>query len=166
MLSHVLVPVDGSSLSEKALDYARQIVDPNGRLTLVTVVDIPISRFVYPSEMMPAPVNTSGIIQEIESESSRIQQDAMTYVRHLADSLRTGNLRIETFTAVGEPAQEILNLTEKEKPDAIVMATHGRTGLSRWFLGSVTQRVLSASPVPVLVIPARQSKEAGQASPA
>jgi nucleotide-binding universal stress UspA family protein len=156
MLSHVLVPIDGSNLSEKALDYALNILDKeNGRLTLMTVIDPPATRFQYPTLHHTAPESTIEVIREMEQATEHSRSEAREYVQHWAERLASTGLQIETLVRQGDPAKEILAYEEEHVPDAIVMATHGRSGISRWLLGSVTQKVLNAACVPVFVIPSR-----------
>jgi nucleotide-binding universal stress UspA family protein len=155
MLKHIVVPLDGSEFSQKALDYALNILDADGKLTLVTVVDQPYTTVGYMPDMVPLPLNQPDFRKQLEAQEAHIQEEARTYLEKYAEKLRTDTRHIDTVVVCGEPAQEIINATEKAHAEAIVMATHGRTGLSRWFLGSVTQRVLNAAPVPVVVIPNR-----------
>lgn len=141
MLKHVLVPVDGSDLSERALDYAVKITEENGKITLLTVLDLPgaVSYELYP---VPALDLTADY-----------QQSAQSYLNRLAEALRARNFSVDAEVHTGDPASIIVERAEMLKPEALVMSTHGRTGLTRWIVGSVTQKVLSAAPCPVFVIP-------------
>lgn len=60
-------------------------------------------------------------------------------------------MSVETVVRVGDPAQEILDYAEAGEIDVIALATHGRSGLARWLLGSVAEKVLRASALPVLL---------------
>jgi nucleotide-binding universal stress UspA family protein len=148
MLSQVLVTLDGSQLSERALNYARQVVDTTGEITLLTVVDVPDYPIytVYPMPL-PAP----------EPDYSTIVTDMLTiareYVDGIANSLRLAGYRVKTVVKSGDPATNIIEVAQERKVDAIVISTHGRSGLSKWLFGSVTQKVLSVMPCPVIVVP-------------
>lgn len=152
MLKHVLVPLDGSQLAEKAVGYARQIVEPKGRIALLTVLEIPefpIYGF-YP---------TPSVIVETDYETAvnNLTPKAREYLEGVAVALRQDSFDAHIVTAAGEPATVIVDSAQTLGVDAIVMCTHGRSGFSRWLFGSVTQKVLEVAPCPVLVIPgARQ----------
>lgn len=152
MLKHLLIPLDGSELAAAALPYAQSILAPGGSITLISVVQ-PLDAPVY--DFYPAPMpRTRSYVDEL-GEATRYAND---YLKKIADDLHAAGikavyLRVET----GEPATEIVAAAMRIHADAIVMSTHGRSGFSRWLFGSVTQKVLSAAPCPILVVPGRQT---------
>jgi len=122
-----------------ALELASQLAKQNSATVfLLTVIGVPPAAAV---ELPPVPVFPNP---EFEAESRRrleaIAQDKLTGVPY------------ETFVASGNAAPEILNLAAARKIDLIVMGTHGRTGVKHFLLGSVAERVVRESPVPVLTI--------------
>jgi nucleotide-binding universal stress UspA family protein len=122
-----LIPLDGSRLSLDALQFVHKLARPvDARITLLHVDE-------------PTPVdgrwNSPG---ETLKQAESILKEACVVT--------------ELETRKGDPAEEILKTAEEKKIDLIAMTTHGRSGLSRWVLGSVTAKVLRASPVPMLVI--------------
>lgn len=152
MLNHILIPLDGSPLAEEAIPYARQIVRPGGRVTLVMAVDLSglLAYDVYP---------IMGVrVESVDGQSiygtDKLIAQAKTYA--LAQAEHLTDYEVHTVIEVGEPAALITRAAQELKVDAIIMSTHGRSGLSRWLLGSVTHRVLGASPCPVFVIPNKQ----------
>jgi len=147
MLSKVLVTLDGSDLAECALPYARQIVDKNGELILLSVIDIPDFPIytAYPIPIATPEPDYSTIVNDM-------LDNARDYVDHLANNLRLSGYRVKTIVKSGDPATCIIEEAQKQKVDTIVMSTHGRSGLSKWLFGSVTQKVLSVMPSPVMVI--------------
>ncbi len=162
MLNRVLVPLDGSALAETALDYALQVVKPNGALTLVSAIQVPEYPIydLYPVPM-PTPHSNEGADKAIPG--------AKSYLERIADRLReTTQLEVSIVVDIGDPAALIVDVAEHDNVDAIVMSTHGRSGLTRWFFGSVTSKVLMGAQRPVFVIPAknRQHLEELQADPA
>jgi nucleotide-binding universal stress UspA family protein len=80
------------------------------------------------------------------------RQDATDYLKKEAARLAKKGIVVSTAVVEGKPAQEILDFAQKKKCDLIVMSTHGRSGVSRWALGSVADRIVSSSIVPVLVV--------------
>jgi len=151
MLSKILVPLDGSDLSERALDYASQVVSPTGEIILLTVVDVPDFPIytVYPMPIATPEPDYPTVLSDIMSASRE-------YVEGIANHLRLSGHRVKTIVECGEPAINILEQAENLNVDAIVMSTHGRSGFSKWLFGSVTQKVLSAMPCPVIVVPGTQ----------
>jgi nucleotide-binding universal stress UspA family protein len=154
MLKNILIPLDGSQLAETAVRYAKEILAEDGKLTLLSVVqppEVPMYDF-YPT---PAPR-----MRSFEDEMKDAVKYAQDYLEKLADELRS-DLGVTVITRIenGDPALEIVAAAEESKSDAIVMSTHGRSGLSRWIFGSVTQKVLAAAPCPILVIPGKVATE-------
>jgi len=148
MLKHILVTLDGSELSERALQYAQQILGDNGQITLLSVVDVPeVAAYnFYPVPVIPSETEQETLISDL-------RQQAADYLKEHAKSLNASGIQAESLVLVGEPANIIIEKAEECKADAIVMSTHGRSGLSRWLFGSVTQKVLSSMPCPVFVVP-------------
>lgn len=154
MLKNILIPLDGSQLAETAVRYAREILAEDGKLTLLSVVqppEVPMYDF-YPT---PAPR-----IRSFEDELKDAVKYAQDYLEKLAEELRS-DLGVTVITRIenGDPALEIVAAAEESKCDAIVMSTHGRSGLSRWIFGSVTQKVLAVAPCPIFVIPGKVATE-------
>jgi nucleotide-binding universal stress UspA family protein len=123
------------------VDHARQIVAPNGRITLLTVLDIP----QYPMYgFYPTPV----VVEETDYQTAlkNLSPKAREYLEGVAAALRHSNFQVHIETVSGEPATVIVDSAQNLGVDAIVMSTHGRSGISRWLFGSVTQKVLEVAP--------------------
>ncbi len=152
MLNHILIPLDFSPLAEKALKYALEIVGNDGQITLLSVVE-PQLGDAY-SSMTP------GVVGAMAETSFEDQQTRATdYLNQIAHNLAKPHPRVEISVQLGSPADVIVDTAKSFGVDAIVMSTHGRTGLSRWLFGSVTQKVLGATPCPVFVIPSKAENE-------
>lgn len=133
----VLVAVDGSALSEEALERAIDLLgESTGEFVLARVEDAPI-----------AAVSSTWI-----SEATvRVREG---YLEPLAERFRTPERTIRTHAIVHhDPARAILDLAKEEHAFAIALATHGRTGVRRAVIGSVADKVIRGSSVPVLVCP-------------
>jgi nucleotide-binding universal stress UspA family protein len=151
MLSLVLVTLDGSDLAEKALDYATQIVAPEGHIVLLSVVDVP-DYPIYSAYPLTVTYNTPDYVEIVEEMMSAAQE----YIEKIADGVRSQGFKVKTIVKAGNPVNTILEQIQEEKVDAIVISTHGRSGLSRWLFGSVTQKILQAMPCPVIVVPGKE----------
>jgi nucleotide-binding universal stress UspA family protein len=168
MLRQILVPLDGSPLSEKALEYATSIVAPDGEIFLLNVVDMPAHPM---SAETPHPVTSIGGFynpwepspqerRTVENLESHMIDNAETYLRRIANRLRTSSLKVDIGVEADlSPAEAIVQTAAALQVDAIVIATHGRSGLSRLLMGSVTQKVVNAHPCPIFVIPVTNDVE-------
>lgn len=148
MLNKVLVPLDGSELSYRAVEYARRILKENGCIVLLTVVDLPD----YPG-MSYYPVGVVSYEMRADELYERMLPQAQKYLSDIAETLRADGYGVEIIALTGDPANIIVEEADKSDVDAIVMSTHGRSGLSRWLLGSVTHKVLNATHRPMFIVP-------------
>jgi nucleotide-binding universal stress UspA family protein len=158
MLQHILIPLDQSALSETALDYATQLTGPDSQITLLTVLvppDLSISTVYGTDELAQVAMD----VEAYESVERQIRVQAEDYLRGISKRLSGSGLRVDIAVHTGRDADVIVEEAISLGVDAIVMATHGRSGISRWLLGSVTQKVLHAAPCPVMVIPQRREAE-------
>jgi len=138
VLKTIVVPVDGSEFSERALPYAANLAKATGaRLVLVRAAERPLSleAVVDPTEA------TFDSFGEAEADLA-------------ATMARLGNdPAIEPRVYTGDAAQAIIDAARLNEASLIVMATHGRSGLGRWLYGSVADHVIRGSRVPVLLVP-------------
>jgi nucleotide-binding universal stress UspA family protein len=139
----VLCPVDFSELSGHALREAARLVARKPTRVIAAYANW----FEAPAYF------TEGRIEELKAEfteSVRLAERALeTFVK---STLGEQSAPVETRVVEGLPADAIRKLADEVHADAIVMGTHGRTGYNRWMLGSVAERVLRESPVPVLTV--------------
>ncbi len=163
MINHVLIPLDGSQLAEKAIDAAKQVLRPQGRITLVSAI-AHINPPLYPYP-------TADVVHEIQSDLEQLENAApemQAYIERIAKNLTLNGYSVEIEIVNGEASDVIVERAEALRVDMVVMSTHGRSGLDRLLFGSVTNRVLGAAYCPVLVVPNRErvSVEEPAAAPA
>jgi nucleotide-binding universal stress UspA family protein len=156
MYTHVLVPLDGSELAEVALPHAITMAKPTG-------ATVTLLRILEPSVPGPAMGGQEGLYIEPEFWQ-KLQQDrlneARSYLERVAARLTSEGLRAQIEVRRGSAADVIVDTAKELGADLIVMATHGRSGIGRWMLGSVADRVVRASHLPVLLIrPAKLPEE-------
>ncbi len=153
MSERILIPLDGSKLGEAALHYVEGLVSrvsPGAgvKVTLFHVIttlghDVKI-RGSWAANI-PVPHN--------ESELEQMKADAMKYLEAVGEKLRTNGANVSYKVSIGQnPAGEIIKAEKEVKADLVAMSAHGRTGLSHWALGSVTDKVLRGGKVPVLMV--------------
>ncbi|MCA8064255.1 universal stress protein [Burkholderia sp. AU38729] len=147
MYSNILVALDGSDTSSRALDAALAIASETGaRLTPVYVVD-----FLVPAYDMYG-YDPSILVDAFREEGLRVTEDA---ARRLKARDVAGTPQISNVAPAGEDIpHRIVSLANEIEADLIIMGTHGRRGVQRLFLGSVAERVLRMATCPVLMIPA------------
>ncbi|MDX1744934.1 MAG: universal stress protein [Halobacteriales archaeon] len=141
MADRVLVPFDGSPLSERALHYALQ-THPEASITTMYVID-PIES-VYAVEAGGLPVSESWD-RDAQARAAEIQSTAAAMAAGY-------DAELETVTVAGKPARKILEHVDELDVDHIVMGSHGRGGLERVVLGSVAETVTRRASVPVTII--------------
>ncbi|AXF24020.1 universal stress protein UspA [Burkholderia pyrrocinia] len=153
MYSNILVALDGSDTSSRALDAALTLASETGaRLTPVYVVD-----FLVPAYDMYG-YDPSILIDAFREEGLRVTEDA---ARRMKARDVAGTPQISNVAPAGEDIpRRIVTLAGEIEADLIVMGTHGRRGFQRLFLGSVAERVLRQATCPVLMIPASGASKA------
>lgn len=154
----VLVPLDGSALAEGALPVARRLVgEPGDELILLRVAVL---------NDMPMPIMAEyGMVWadygEAVTTPEEERRQAVDYLDGVQGRSTLANLHTRAIVLEGDRSQVIVETAAKEGVDLIVMTSHGRTGLSRWVIGSVAERVLESGPCPVLLW--RDGQEAASA---
>ena len=143
MFKHILVPTDGSDLSRKAVLYAVRLAKESG----VKVTGLTLSEPYHVATMDALLVSLGQ--DEYEENSRRISQKALEQVRMAADA---AGVSCDTIDEThDQPYRAIIDAAHARGCDLIVMASHGRRGLSALLLGSETVKVLTHSTIPVLV---------------
>jgi nucleotide-binding universal stress UspA family protein len=144
MFHTILAPTDGSPLSEKAVDAAIELAKQlQGKIVTISVAE-------------PAPfvaLSEGGAIPgDLEAYEEKAMQVAQHRVQKVAAAASAANVPCEALAVLSfSPYEEIIRAAEDYKCDVIFMASHGRRGLTKLFLGSETQKVLAHSTIPVLV---------------
>ncbi len=155
MFKHILVPLDGSDVAEVVLPIAKSLGKELGaRVTLVRVVDVgAITRSVVPSG--PDVGGFSGEAQKVIDETEAAElQDATAYLSKISADFVADKVEVNTEVREGSAGDEILAAIETEGVDVAAVATHGRSGISRTFFGSVADKLIRESGKPVLVVKA------------
>jgi nucleotide-binding universal stress UspA family protein len=140
MYQKILVPLDGSDVAECVLPHVKAIARGCGgrQLILIRVVEpLPAGMYV---DLDPGTLQKAGL------------EEAKQYLAKVQAELKKAGVDSEVKVVTGRAAEAIADFAQREKVDLIILATHGRTGISRWIFGSVADRLLRSSPAPVLVI--------------
>ncbi len=140
MYKRILIPLDGSEFAEAALPHACAIAACTGaELALLRVAVQPL----YGS------ISTDPLL--IPALRADTETEASAYLDRVADELRAAGFRVTAETCTGPVAETILDYAAGIRADLIVMSTHGRSGLARWFIGSVADKIVRGARLPVLL---------------
>jgi nucleotide-binding universal stress UspA family protein len=146
MYQKIMVPLDGSKLAECVLPHIEAIVKAGG------VPNIALVRVVEPFSLTPVrgePAFTEEQIKRIDSEGKIV---AEKYLDELVNQLSNGGVNVQTDVLTGKVAESLADYATNNDVNLIIIATHGRSGISRWVWGSVADRILRSSCVPILMV--------------
>jgi nucleotide-binding universal stress UspA family protein len=153
MEERILVPLDGSKVGEAALEAVSKIVEkfkPDVKVEIILLqVLTSLTHYVIAGE-------ASVQVLYTDNELSQIRKEVTDYLINAGAELKSKGAEIKIRIGTGNAAEEIIKAAEESNSTLIAMSTHGRSGISRWALGSVAERVLRMSSRAVLVIRAKK----------
>lgn len=141
MFKRILVPLDGSALAEQILPYLKGLSsDTEAMVTLLRVAGHPVTSY-----------RVEGLtVNATRSDDSYTHCEQ--YLHGIATQLTQSGLKVETRVIEGPIADVIIDYAAEMQADLVAMSTHGRTGIGRWLLGSVADRVVHGLKVPLFLI--------------
>ena len=143
MYANILVPLDGSARAERILPYVEEIsVKFGSRITLLQIVESAMT-IVSPYDIAP---------YDAAEDTKRLAGEAHSYLSGLEGSFRCKHIDVRSIVESGPVVMTISDVAEREACDLIAMASHGRTGLTRVFYGSVAAGVLHRADRPLMLI--------------
>ena len=141
MFERLLVPLDGSSLAERALHHAVTVARAFD--SLVTVIRSIERR------------TGDGMTQAVDPLTWQMRKaEALAYLDDVVSRLHAVGVRADRCVTEGDPAEQIITRAHQNSVDLIVIASHGRNGLSEWNISSVVQKVIQRAYAPLLIVPA------------
>ncbi|MFB6079723.1 MAG: universal stress protein [Haloferacaceae archaeon] len=145
MYDEILVPTDGSAAAERAIDHA---------VDLAARYDARIHAFYVVDTSAYAALEGAGttVVDVLEEQGEEA-------VDEIVAAAEAAGVEVERVVRHGSPHRNILDYIDEANVDLVVMGTHGRQGLDRYLLGSVTERVVRSSPVPVLTVRKDEDEE-------
>jgi len=144
MYREILLPTDGGPASAAAVSHAVDLAaQVDGRLHALYVVDTT----VYPS-----------LDAGVETVLSALREEGETALDEVTRAAEAAGVPVVSELVSGTPHSDIIEYAAENDVDLIVMGTHGRTGLDRYLLGSVTERIVRRSPIPVLTVRAPEEQ--------
>ncbi|WP_163337774.1 universal stress protein [Desulfopila sp. IMCC35008] len=157
MSERILLPLDGSKLGEAGLSYVHDLISklaPEEKVEIILFHVITATRhtlhFQGGWEAVSVPYN--------EEELTKMKDEAISYLQEVSKGLQNTQATVQCKVSVNEnAADEIIKAEEEVNADLVAMSTHGRSGISRFTVGSVAEKVLRGGSVPVLMVRARES---------
>jgi len=132
MISHILIPLDGSALAECVLPHVLTMArSTNANVTLLHVLELPHA------------TTDKQAVDPLEWYLRK--QKAEEYLDNISTKLRNNNLKVEEVIMEGPPAECVIDFAHNNEVDLIALSSHGRSGLSRWNVSSVVQKIIVRS---------------------
>jgi nucleotide-binding universal stress UspA family protein len=148
MYKKMLVLLDGSNLAEVVFSYAQEL---SGRLN----IDLELLHVCTPQEAEQLPMRKAYM----EHRAEELREKAEKIRAELKEPAENRNISAKGTVVVGYPAEEILKYVDENAIDLVMLATHGRSGVREWDLGSVAHKVIHATKVPIWLVPVRLRPE-------
>ena len=142
MYNKILVPLDGSELSESILEHVIAIV--NG----CEAPQVVLLRVRDPLDQQTREKLSADVFAMLDDA---YQEEAADYLEKISVILEAKGVITEKVVITGKPAEEIISYAQTTGIDLIIMSTHGRSGVSRWVLGSVADKIIRHSDIPILL---------------
>lgn len=148
MYKKVLVPLDGSKLAECVLPHLENLSAGTGagEVVLISVTERVKGFMPIEDRSQPTGERLSSVA------AGKMEKQAQKYLNRIAKGLISKGIDVRTEVLLGDPAEEIALYADTRECDLILMASHGRSGPSRWAHGSVADKVFRASCVPVMMV--------------
>ncbi len=156
MYERILVPLDGSKVGEAALEAVNELVSKfapgiKSEVTLLQVLTS-LTHYVIAGE-------ATVQVPYTNNELAQIRKEVTDYLVQAGEVLKNKGADVKLKIGAGNAAEEIIKAADEANADLIAMSTHGRSGISRWALGSVAERVIRVSSRPVLVVRAKKQEK-------
>ena len=161
MYQKIMVPLDGSEVAECVLPHVEAFIDGCQVNTIVFI------RVIEPAPLgirSPSTAISKEELDKLMTNFQHIEEErksaAEDYLKKAVDRLKPNGVKFQTEVIVGKAAGSLIDYADSNNIDLILIATHGRSGVSRWMRGSIADRILRASKVPVLIVRAPGAKRA------
>ena len=146
MYQRILVPLDGSELAECVLPHVETITKGCGSREVIFIRAV--EPFQRPSGFSEVTFSEEDL-KRINTESINL---AKTYLDQIVNRVKHDNVNVKSEVLTGKAGESIAEYATKNEVDLTIIATHGRSGISRWVWGSVADRLLRSACVPVLMV--------------
>ena len=155
MYKKIMVPLDGSKLAECVLPHLEEFVTGFKAETIIFV------RVIEPAPARYSEINSTtnpheyvNIRKEVEKIEEERKLSARSYLNEVISRFKQNEITFTAHVLVGPVADRLVDYVDSNEIDLVLIATHGRSGISRWVRGSIADRVLRSARAPVLMVPA------------
>ena len=147
MYKRIMVPLDGSELAERVLPHIYNLAK-KGKAVVHLIIVV---------EKFEMPTHGGVVFDETALRQFQYQHEvaAESYIDKIAELLKTKRIAVKPKVLTGKIADSLIDYAENNSINMIIMATHGRSGISRWIWGSIAEKILHSSTIPVLLVHAR-----------
>lgn len=157
MENRILVPLDGTATGEVVLTKLEDLIL---RSTPKMDAEVTLLKVLSKMNFNVLHENEAAQLPQSEEELSQLTQEAQSYLEKVADGLRGKGIKVNVMVTSGSAAEEIVKAAHAIQAHLIAMATHGRSGVVRWAIGSVTDKVIRLEGnIPVLAVKVTGNKE-------
>ena len=161
MYKKIMVPLDGSELAECVLPHV------DGFVTGCQVETVIFVRVVEPTHYSAVSPTSSPQFHKTMQENAKLIEEeekssAARYLKKVISRVKQGGIKYKADVLVGKVADRLVDYADANEIDLVLIATHGRSGISRWVRGSIADRVLRSSRAPVLMIRAGGKMNGGK----
>ena len=150
MDERIIVPLDGSKVGESALPYVEDLVL---KLSPGAKVEVTLLQVLRSEPVAPVSGEGTVTIEYTKNQIEEAKKQATEYLDKTGESLGSKGAKVTARVEMGDAADEIVKAAEEINADLIAMSTHGRSGISRWAFGSVTDKVLRREGrIPIIMV--------------
>jgi nucleotide-binding universal stress UspA family protein len=152
MYRKILAPLDGSPLAECTIEHVKEIAKGCNVPEVVFLFVVDIAKNAYWA------ADVAPNVQILQQAEEAQKEGAQSYLKKVVAKAKKDGLMVKGVVVEGNPADSIIEYAQKNGVDLIVMSTHGRSGVSRFAMGSVTDKVIRTAAAPVLVVTPAECK--------
>jgi nucleotide-binding universal stress UspA family protein len=152
MYRKILAPLDGSPLAECTIEHVKEIAKGCNVPEVVFLFVVDIAKNAYWA------ADVAPNVQILQQAEEAQKEGAQSYLKKVVAKAKKDGLMVKGVVVEGNPADSIIEYAQKNGVDLIVMSTHGRSGVSRFAMGSVTDKVIRTAAAPVLVVTPTECK--------
>ena len=161
MYRKIMVPLDGSELAECVLPHVEGFLTGSRVETIIFLRVIEPTHYSWGSRTA-SPQDYESMIKNVKMMEEEEKSSAAMYLKEVISRVKQGGIKFKTDVLVGKVAESLVDYVDANEIDLILIATHGRSGISRWVRGSIADRVLRSSRAPVLMVRADSKMSRGK----
>jgi nucleotide-binding universal stress UspA family protein len=148
MYRRIIVPLDGSKMAECVIPHVETVAK-------LSKASVELVHVIEPSEL-PTRGGIALSVDDLKQIDEHSKQEAQSYLTEVVRRLKSAGIKSHSKLLTGKAADSLVDYIQENNFDIVIMSTHGRSGISRWFWGSVADKILYSSKIPVLLVRSRE----------